>query len=51
MMQASYGIVRIIQTFPDLRLPPDHVWEEPGTEKHALTLVLASGDGCKVLLA
>jgi hypothetical protein len=50
MMEASYGIARIIQTFPNIRLPPDHVWEEPGTEKHALTLVLASADGCKVLL-
>lgn len=51
MMEASYGIARIIQAFPDIRLPPDHVWEEPGTEKHALTLVLASADGCKVTLA
>ncbi|KAI4086117.1 MAG: hypothetical protein LQ344_007830 [Seirophora lacunosa] len=51
MMEASYGIARILQTFQNVRLPPGHVWEEPGTEKHALTLVLASGDGCKVLLA
>lgn len=50
-MEASYGIARILQTFQNVRLPPGHVWEEPGTEKHALTLVLASGDGCKVLLA
>lgn len=50
IMEASYGIARIIQTFPDIRLPPDHMWEVPGTEKHALTLVLASADGCKVML-
>lgn len=49
--RASYGIVRIIQAFPTIRLPPDDVWKEPGTEKHAFTLVLASEDGYKVLLA
>ncbi|KAI4140733.1 MAG: hypothetical protein L6R39_005677 [Caloplaca ligustica] len=51
MMEASYGIARIIQAFPAIKLPNDHMFEEPGTEKHALTLVLASADGCKVILS
>jgi cytochrome P450 len=50
LMEASYGIIRIIQAFPHLRLPPDTEWEAPGTERQALTLVLASADGCKVIL-
>jgi cytochrome P450 len=50
LMEASLGISRIIQAFPNIQLPPDHVLGKPGTEKHALTLVLAPADGCKVLL-
>ncbi len=50
-MEASYWIAPIIQAFPEIRLPPGYWWEEPGTEKHAITLVLASADGCKVMLA
>ena len=49
-MEASCGIVRIIQTFPNLRLPPDHPQEPTGQEKQALTIVVASAEGCKVLL-
>lgn len=48
LMEASLGIIRIIQAFPDMKLPVGEVRNEPGTEKHALTLVLAPADGCKV---
>lgn len=49
-MLASYGIIRVIQTFPNISLPPgDHV-EEPGTERQHLTLTLSNADGCKVVL-
>jgi len=51
LMEASIGISRIVQAFPDIRLPEGEVRGEPGTEKHALTLVLAPADGCKVLLS
>jgi cytochrome P450 len=51
LMEASYGIARIIQAFPNIRLPPDCAWDEPGTEKHALTLVLAPADGCRAQLS
>jgi cytochrome P450 len=50
LMEASYGIVRVIQAFPSIRLPPDEAWQEPGSERQALTLVLTSADGCKVML-
>ena len=50
LMEASLGIVQIIQAFPNIQRPPDQAIETPGTEKHALTLVLAPADGCKVRL-
>jgi cytochrome P450 len=50
LMEASYGIVRVIQAFPSIRLSPNQPREEPDGERQALTLVLASADGCKVLL-
>lgn len=49
-MKASYGIIRIIQAFPRLRLPADHEPEEIGTERQALTLTVANANGCKVQL-
>ena len=50
LMEASYGIARIIQAFATIELPSGQVWDEPGTERHALTLVLAPAEGCKVTL-
>lgn len=50
LMEASYGIARIIQAFPSIQLPDEQAWDEPGTERHALTLVLAPADGCKITL-
>lgn len=49
-MEASYGIIKIIQTFPNLRLPPGVEKEATGQEKQNLTIVISSADGCKVLL-
>lgn len=49
-MEASYGIVRILQTFPDMRLPPGLEREEVGLEKQALTLTVSIANGCKVQL-
>ena len=50
-MLASYGIVRIIQSFSKIELAPGETLEQPGTERQHLTLTLSSADGCKVLLA
>jgi cytochrome P450 len=47
LTEAGYTIVRLLQTFPSLTLP---VSEQPaipaGEERQAVTLVLASADGC-----
>ncbi|KAJ5958206.1 uncharacterized protein N7479_005356 [Penicillium vulpinum] len=50
LTEASCAIVRIIQTFPEIRLPPETPSVPPGEEKQALTIVVISADGCKVLL-
>lgn len=50
LTEASYGIVRILQTFPNLRLPPGVAVEPTGQEKQSLTIVVSSAEGCKVLL-
>ena len=49
-MLASYGIARVIQTFPNLKLPLGEKWEDLGAERQHLTIVLSNADGCKVLL-
>lgn len=50
LMEASYGIVKNIQMFPKLRLPPHIEAIEPGEERQNLTIVVSSAEGCKVLL-
>ena len=50
-MLASYGIVRLIQEFPDMKLAPGEVVEEPGLERQHLTLTLSNAGGCKVLFS
>ncbi|KAG0649621.1 Cytochrome P450 [Hyphodiscus hymeniophilus] len=50
LTEASYGIVRILQTYPNLRLPPDVPIVPSGQEKQIITFVVASAEGCKVLL-
>lgn len=50
LMEASYAIVKIIQTFPHLRLPEGVEKEATGQEKQNLTIVVSSAEGCKVLL-
>jgi hypothetical protein len=50
LMEASYGLVRLLQEFPNLRIAPDVAQTTPGLEKQNLTIVLSSAEGCKVLL-
>ncbi|KAL2699682.1 hypothetical protein AAEP93_009657 [Penicillium crustosum] len=50
LTEASHAIIRIIQSFPELRLPPETPSVPPGEEKQALTIVVMSAEGCKVLL-
>ena len=51
LMLISYTVVRVMQAFPRIELPPGEIWEEPGTERQHLTLTLSRADGCRVLLA
>lgn len=48
LMEVSYTVVRLLQTFPAISLPLGEKIEPVGTEKQRLTLVLQSADGCKV---
>lgn len=50
LMEASCAIVKILQTFPNMRLPDNHPTEPTGQEKQSLGIVITSADGCKVLL-
>lgn len=50
LTEASYGIVRILQRFPNLRLPTAYSTEPSGLEKQDLTIVVSSTEGCKVVL-
>jgi hypothetical protein len=50
LMEGSYVVVRIVQTFPNVRLPPGIEMEETGQERQNLIIVLSSAECCKVLL-
>ena len=48
LMEVSYTIVRLLQTFPYIVLPKDEPNGPIGTETQSLTLVLSSAEGCRV---
>ncbi|KAK1505067.1 cytochrome P450 [Colletotrichum abscissum] len=50
IMESSYAIVKILQRFPNIRLPPGVPNEPVGGEKQNLGIVLTSAEGTKVLL-
>ncbi|MCJ1411557.1 hypothetical protein MMC19_005647 [Ptychographa xylographoides] len=50
LMEASCAVVRILQIFPNIRLPPGCPTEPTGQERQTLTVVVSSADGCKVCL-
>ena len=50
MTELAYAVVRLIQSFPKISLPPDEKVEQVGVEKQTMTLVLSITDGCKVKL-
>jgi cytochrome P450 len=51
MMEIYYTIVRLLQTFPVMRLPAGEKIEPVGRERQRLTLVLSSAEGCRVNVA
>lgn len=50
LTEAAYAIVRIIQRYPNIRLPEGEKTELVGVEKQTVTLVLQIAEGCKVEL-
>lgn len=50
LTEASYAVVRILQTFPGIKLPAGQAFEKTGSERQQMTLVIAVGDGCQVQL-
>ncbi|KAI9762274.1 MAG: hypothetical protein M1835_008048 [Candelina submexicana] len=50
LVEASYAVVQILQTFPNMKMPPDQVYEKTGSERQKMTLVMAITDGCVVQL-
>lgn len=48
LTEAAYTIVRLVQTFPVIRLPPGEIVELTGVEKQKMTLVMFLTEGCKV---
>jgi cytochrome P450 len=50
VQEAAYTVVRLIQRFPNLRLPLGEKVELVGVEKQTMTLVMSSTEGCRVQL-
>lgn len=48
LLEAGYTVARLVQKFPFLTVPQDEAIVATGKEKQVLTLVVASGDGCRV---
>lgn len=50
ILETSYAVVRILQAFPTLKLPPGEAVEPVGSERQTLALVVSPADGCRVKL-
>lgn len=48
LLEASYVIVRLLQTFERFEYGSEHQFVELGKERQDVTLVLASADGCQI---
>ncbi|EUC50116.1 hypothetical protein COCMIDRAFT_1291 [Bipolaris oryzae ATCC 44560] len=48
LLEAGYTVARLVQKFPFLTVPQDEPIVATGKEKQVLTLVVASGDGCRI---
>lgn len=46
--EAAYTIVRLVERFPKMKLPPNEIVELTGVEKQTMTLVMFIAEGCKV---
>ena len=50
LLEASYTIVRLLQTFTNIELAEEETVDQRDHPDHTVTLVLASAKGCKVKL-
>ncbi|KAI4961645.1 hypothetical protein J4E86_000674 [Alternaria arbusti] len=48
LLEVGYTVARLVQMFPPMTVPKDDPVVPTGREKQTLTLVVASGDGCRV---
>lgn len=48
LMEVSYTLVRLLQTFANIELPEGEAIDPIGLERQRLTLVMSSADGCRV---
>jgi hypothetical protein len=48
LTEAAYTVVRLLQSFPSLRLPAGQKVNLVGVEKQDMTLVIKSTEGCMV---
>jgi hypothetical protein len=48
LVEASYTIARLLQTFKNFEYDPDQEMVEVGGEPQDVTLVLAPADGCHI---
>lgn len=51
LMEASCAIAKILQTFPNIRLPDNCPTEPTGQEKQSLGVLVTSAEGCKAILS
>lgn len=49
-METSYALIRILQAFPNLRLPPGELNQPVGDELQTFSVILVPGEGVKVLV-
>src|SRR5690348_1434935 len=47
LTKAAHAAVRLIQTFPTIKLPAGEKVEFVGVEKQTMTLVISTTEGCK----
>ena len=50
LTQLAYTVVRLVEAFPTMSLPPNEKVELVGVEKQTMTLVISIKDGCRVKL-
>jgi len=50
LTEAAYAVVRLIQRYPNMRLPQTEKVELVGVEKQTMTLVMSSTNGCRIEL-